>query len=439
MRAPDARSIAAVALVRVTKDKAFAAAALDTELDRAAQLEPRDRALATELVYGSLRLLPWLEARVARHAKRGIDALDPMVRAHLVLAAYQILVLERIPAFAAVDQAVTAVRALRGSNVGGFANAVLRKVAAEKRPSEKELAEAMSSSVDPALREAIVRALGEDDTAVLLGGHHEVPKTGIRVEDASARETWLDRLRLARPHATFELGQVSRHAILARGAGKVTDLPGWADGAWTIQEEGSQAVALAVGAKPGETVLDACAGRGNKTGILALEVRPNGAVDAADVHPKKLTRLVEELGRIGLQVRETHPVDWSRGDGGVTHRYDRVLIDAPCSGTGTIRRRPELGLRRVMADVAELASIQEQILRHVAGVVRPGGRVVYAVCSVLREEAEDVLARVTDVGLVPAPFDGPIPPGLAADSTSFRLLPSRHGTDGYFVASLRRE
>jgi 16S rRNA (cytosine967-C5)-methyltransferase len=440
MLAPSARGVAATVIARVVADKAFAAAALDAELDRAVQLDGRERALATELVYGTLRLLGWIEGRVARHATRGIDKLDPIVRAHLVVAAYQIFVLTRVPAFAAVSEAVTAVRDVRGAKVAGFANAVLRKVAAEPRPTTEELARAAFESTDAALRESIVRAIGREAAVELLGAASGAPPLGLRIEEAAARDEWLARFREGRPNASFEVGRVSPHAILARGAGKVIDLPGYEDGAWTPQEEGSQLVALALGARAGDVVLDACAGRGNKTGLLARAVGAGGAVDAADVHPKKLERLTHELERIACRPRATFAVDWSLGSGGAAGGYDRVLIDAPCSGTGTLRRRPELALRRSKSDVDELSRLQRAILARAATLVKPGGRVVYAVCSVLREEAEDVLADVAaGAGLEPAPFDAPAAQTLVPEGTAtLRLLPHEHGTDGYFVASFRR-
>ncbi len=441
MLVPSARGVAAVVISRVVAEKAFAAAALDAELERAVQLDARDRALATELVYGTLRLLGWLEARIGRHAKRGIDKLDPIVRAHLAVAAYQIFVLTRVPAFAAVSEAVSAVRAVRGAQVAGFANAVLRKLATEPRPSPDELARAAYESTDASLRESVVRAIGKDAALALLGSHEGAPPLGIRIEDAAMRDAWLSRFREARPQASFEAGRVSPHAVLARGAGKLTELPGYEEGAWTPQEEGSQLVALALGARAGEVVLDACAGRGNKTGLLARAVGGSGAVDAADVHPKKLDRLTRELERIACRPRSTFAVDWSLGTGGAAEGgYDRILIDAPCSGTGTIRRRPELALRRSAADVEELSRLQRAILARAATLAKPGGRVVYAVCSVLREEAEDVLADVAaGAGLELVPFDsGPAIAVAGEGGTTLRLLPHEHGTDGYFVASLRR-
>lgn len=438
-RAPTARSVAADVVVRVLRDKAYAAAALDAELERNVQLDVRDRALATELAYGTLRLLGWLEKRVARHATKGVGSIEVHVRAHLFVAAYQVLVLTRVPAFAAVDEAVTLVRGLRGPRVAGFVNAVLRKIASEPKPNAEELARAALDAADPALAAAIVRAVGEEGALRLLTSE-ETPALGLRVEDATSRETWIARLREARPEATIEAGRTSPLAIVARGAGRLNDLPGWDEGAWTSQEEGSQIIALSLGARAGESVLDACAGRGNKTGLLARAVLGGegsaGAVDAADLHPAKLERLVIELERIGVHARSTFAVDWTAGTGGAAGPYDRVLVDAPCSGTGTIRRRPELLIRRTAADLAPLAALQRAILARAATLVRPGGRLVYAVCSVLREEAEHVVAEAEKMGLAPASFDAAIASAVApAGATSFRLLPHEHGTDGYFVAS----
>ena len=424
--------------MRVLRDKAFAAAALDADLERNVQLDARDRALATELAYGTLRLLGWLEKRIVRHATRGLGAVDVQVRAQLFIAAYQILVLTRVPAFAAVDDAVSSIKALRGPKVAGFANAVLRKLANEPKPAAEEIARAALDAADPELARAIVRAIGEAGALQLLASE-ESPPLGLRVEDPTARDTWIARLREARPDATIEPGRVSPLAIVARGAGRLSDLPGFAEGAWTSQEEGSQIVALSLGARAGETVLDACAGRGNKTGLIARAVGETGGVDAADLHPGKLERLVSELERIGVSPRATFAVDWAAGAGGATGPYDRVLVDAPCSGTGTIRRRPELLLRRKAADLPDLATLQRAILARVAGLVRPGGRVVYAVCSVLCEEAENVVAEAEKLGLAPAPFDSPVALQIApVGASSFRLLPHEHGTDGYFVASFER-
>jgi 16S rRNA (cytosine967-C5)-methyltransferase len=262
----------------------------------------------------------------------------------------------------------------------------------------------------------------------------------LRVEDAAARDRWVARLRAAAPAATFEAGKVSPRAILARGAGKPQALPGWSEGAWTVQEEGSQLAALALGVREGDAVLDACAGRGNKPAVLARAAGPRGAVDACDTSIAKLERLREELARLALHPRTTFAVDCTVGSGDVTATYDRVLVDAPCTGVGTLRRRPEIALRRERADLAAVARTQIAIASRAAKHVRPGGTLLYVVCSVLREEGEDVVAGVLQARpeLEAAHFDAPEARALAGDSPQLRLLPHVHGTDGYFLACFRR-
>src|SRR5262249_21615745 len=151
--------------------------------------------------------------------------------------------------------------------------------------------------------------------------------------------------------------------------------------AWTVQEEGSQLVALALGARAGETILDACAGRGNKTLLLARAVLPGGAVDACDLYASKLERLRVEMARLGLAPRGTFAVDWTVGSGDVSGVYDRVLVDAPCTGIGTLRRRPDMTARRAPADLGSFAARQIAIASRAAAHVKEGGRFVYAVCS----------------------------------------------------------
>lgn len=440
MKVVSARDIAARVVARVLAEESFAAAVLEAELERAVQLEARDRALATELVYGSLRVLPWLRGELARFATRGIDKLDERVLAHLVVAAYQ-LYFTRVPAFAAVSQAVEAIRTERGEKMSGFANAVLRKVATRAASADESLrATALVASTPAWLRAALERALGADGAVAMLGMGVEAPGVTLRLERPEERDAWLPKLRSAAPEATFEAGRLSPMAITARGAGRPRSLPGWTDGAWTLQEEGSQVAALAVGARAGEQVLDACAGRGNKTGVLARAVGAGGAVDACDTSPSKLDRLVQELKRLGLGVRAKHAVDWTVGAGDVTEEYDRVLVDAPCTGVGTLRHRPEIALRLKEEDVAIKARAQLAIASRVADRVRPGGSLVYVVCSVLREECEDVVEALLAArpDLAAAAFDAPAVTALFGEATSFRLLPHVHGTDGYFVARMAR-
>ena len=438
-RPPSARDIAARVIVRVDQDGAFASAALESELARAIQVDARDRALATELVYGCLRVMPWLLDQAARYAPRGLGGIDARVRAHLAVGIYQVF-FTRVPPFAAVSEAVEAIKTIRGPRVAAFANAILRRTAESAASAGDLREEAIVASAPRWLRDALERTLSSDGARAFLRSGAEAPAVALRVEKAAERELWLSRLRSAAPEAIFEMGRVSPRAILARGAGKPQTLPGFGEGAWAVQEEGSQVAAIAVGAREGEMVLDACAGRGNKTAVLARAVGNTGAVDACDAMPSKLLRLEKELRRVGLAARATLAVDWSVGSGDVAGAYDRVLVDAPCSGIGTLRRRPEIALRPEPIDLGALASAQVAIASQASAHLRLGGTLVYAVCSVLREEAEEVVDGILRVRpeLEPAPFEAPEARAVCGNLPSFRLLPHVHGTDGYFVACLRR-
>ncbi|MGA3121156.1 MAG: transcription antitermination factor NusB [Polyangiaceae bacterium] len=436
----DARDVATRVIERVEREAAFASAVLEAELTRNVQLAPRDRALATELVYGTLRVAPWLLEQIAAFAPRGTHKLDARIRAVILVAAYQ-LVFTRIPPFAAVSEAVAAARLARGERVASFTNAILRKLSAHVPTLGHDAREqALIGSTPSWLREALERTLSAEGALAFLRYGLEPPAVGLRVERASERDAWIDRVGAAAPHGRFEKGRISPLAIVARGAGKPQQLPGWQEGAWSVQEEGSQVAALAVGARTGEVVLDACAGRGNKTALLARAVGQSGAVDACDAIPAKLVRLREELARVGLSPRRTLAVDWRAGSGEVRDLYDRVLVDAPCSGVGTLRRRPEIALRRDPTDLASMASTQIALVTRAAGHVRPGGTLVYVVCSVLREESEDVIDGLLRARpeLSLSPFEAPVALATAGrDRSCFRLLPYVHGTDGYFVAQLR--
>ena len=417
-----ARSVAVQAVIRVLRDDAFAAAALSTELDRASLLEDRDRALATELLYGTLRVRTALEARLAPLAPRGLR--DVVVKAELLVASYQLLALDRIPAFAAVNAAVNGVRAARGKQVAGFANAVLRKIA----QGDKLVAvDAARQNISPWLMDALTQAVGEAEAQALI-----VPQpdkvVGLRLVSGRALPSWLE---------SSSAGRASPRSRLIRGEGDPRKREGYAEGAFVVQEEGAQAVALALGARPGERILDACAGRGQKTSLFVEQVGDQGAVWATDVYPKKLEALTTEFERLKLRAPEVRSLDWTVGVGDVPADFDRVLVDAPCTGTGTLRRRPEIAARLQPEDPARLSRLAESILRAAATRVKSGGRVVFAVCSVLEVECEALVSRVHDA-LEPAPFDCPELRGvLPADSsvTSFRIGPTLFETDGYFAAS----
>jgi 16S rRNA (cytosine967-C5)-methyltransferase len=388
-----ARALALRVLLRVAEDGAYASRALDAELTRAG-LDARDAALATEIVYGTLRVLPELDRRIAAFLRRDASMLDGVVRAALRAGCYQLDHLSRLPVHAIVDESVTAVREQRGRELAGLTNAVLRKLAAG--------AEVARAQASPGLVVAdwLYGALGDDlgdarRSALLAGGGH-APPLPLRVRAGLDREAVAARLRATREAAEVELGKVSARALLARRLGNPRALPGYAEGEFAVQDEGAQAVALLLGARPGEKVADVCAGHGGKTALLAEQVGAQGEVVAIDLDERKLERIPGELARMQLASHRVtcQAIDFSVGSGGLEARFDRVLVDAPCTGLGTIRRRPELLLRVTPEDAARMAALQRAIVHNAVRLLRPGGVLLFAVCSPTRAEGVDLAARI---------------------------------------------
>lgn len=406
-----ARNTAAKILLRALEGGAFAAAALDAELARNLDLDVRDRALVTELVFGTLRYRVGLLEVLKKSVKKVPEG---NVQAHLLIAMYQLAFLDRVPGFAAVNEAVESVRGHKGQQVAGFVNAVLRGFARDLETRRDVLRSHIADKSLPRwAAERLKASVGPEHARSLYQGG--APPLSLCVRAVDERDAILSMLRAARPTATFTASELSPLGILVEDGGDLSALPGH-DTQWIIQELGSQLIAQAVAPKSGERILDACSGRGNKVFTLKANAC-EAVVHATDLHPAKLDVAL----RRGADA--VFAVDWTVGSGAVMEQYDAVLVDAPCSGFGTLRRRPDILLRRSEADLAELATIQRAILAQASRHVAPGGRLVYAVCSVLREEAEAVIATASP---------------LFSLASEMRLLPNTHGTDGYYLALLHR-
>lgn len=385
-----ARTIATRALHRVIHDDAWAAPALDAELKRASPSRA-DAALATQIVYGTLRVVPELQDVLARHARRAIKV-DDWTNAALLGAAFQLLHLERVPAHAVVNDAVGLVSSKRGKHVAGFANALLRKLSAARpeSPTPPQLV-----SIAPWLRESLRASIGAEHTEELLRVGLEPVSIDLRVRADVDRDDVASAIREARPGASVTKTHLSSVGLRVSGAGDPRELPGYSEGGFAVQEEGAQLIGALLDAQPGERVLDACAGRGGKTIQLVEAVGGQGRVVATDLHEHRVEQIEGELARLRLSADrlETACVDWTVGAGGVEGGFDRVLVDAPCTGLGTLRRRPEILLRTNPGDAARMGQTQLRILHHASALVRPGGTLVYAVCSPLSEEGGEVVRR----------------------------------------------
>jgi 16S rRNA (cytosine967-C5)-methyltransferase len=393
-----AREVARRVLRRVDADGAFVSLALTGELERA-KLAPDDRALATEIAYGVLRHRTRLTRALTAHAPRGIGKLSPAVRVALEAAAYQILFLDRVPSYAAVDDAVDAVRRVAGPRVGGFANGLLRKLSGSGEPPLPDRGDLrqhleVACSLPPAILEQLAGAVPAGELEEAAMGLTRTAPLWARIDPARTSLAELgERLAAERPGAAAEPSPLCRSAVRLTGAGSPDASPCFQEGLWTVQDLGAQLVGNLVGARAGQRILDACAGVGGKATHLAQLAGDRAQIDAADQSERKLDLLVDSARRLGLGSIRPIQSDLRRPGPELGDDYDAILLDAPCTGLGVLRRHPELKWRHRAAAVAEMAALQAELLAALWPRLKPGGLLVYSLCTFTAAEGPEQVAR----------------------------------------------
>jgi len=443
------RELARSVLERVEQGGSFANRALSAALDRAPTMSAADRGLATELVYGVLRRRSRLDRALDALAPRGLGGVDPRARIALRVGAYQILFLDRIPAYAAVNETVDACKRLGAPGVGRLANALLRRLAERGEPPLPDPARdprghlVEGAGLPPWLARLLLDELPVAE-AVAFGDSVSAPAPlALRANRLRAtRDEVIARLRAERPDAVLEPSPLAPDAVVARGLENLAATEAWREGLVSVEDTGAQLVVELCGARPGERILDACAGSGGKSAHLAALADDGARVDAVDLSAPKLSEARQTFARLGVTGVTTTAADLTLpfGDG---VPFDRVLLDAPCSGLGVLRRHPEALGRRTPADLPRLAGQQASLLATVAPLVAAGGTLTYSVCTFDKVECEDVVAAFLGAHpdfRVEAPPPSPrVPWERLVDAAGFvRTWPHRDDADAFFAARLVR-
>jgi len=428
-------------LVRVEEDRAFADIVLEHALEHA-RLDPRDAGLCTELVYGTLRWRRHLDWRLGPHLNRPLDKLDPWVRSLLRLTAYQLFFLDRVPRWAAVDEAVSLAK-LKSRKPGPpeFVNAVLRALTRATGPPPLPALPIEAAAVRCAFPDWIaarwIARYGPTEAEALMLASNERPPTTIRVNTLRiTREALAARLRDEELAETRATALAPEGLVVERGA--VGRWAAFTEGWCTVQDEASMLVARLLDPQPGEVVADACAAPGTKATHLAELMRNRGRIVAMDPQAARLKLVGRASSRLGIHIIEPHLGGAAALAGRWRGKCDRVLVDAPCSNLGVLRRNPDVKWRRTEEDLRRLQDKQRTILAAAAAMAKPGGRLVYATCSLEPDENEAVAAALLEDGApwrVDPPDDFSVPPDAAG---YIRLFPHVHGTDGFTAIRLRR-
>lgn len=444
---------------------------LDDEMERRAtdfRLDSRDRSLAMELAYGVLRRLEFIDWRLAPVLQKPLLRLPSVVQMLLRLGAYQLLCMDRIPASAAVNESVQLAKSYKtklGRDWSGLVNAVLRNLMRESEPAlpnvetDPELALSIRYALPLWLCRRWVQQLGVAQAESVCQSASEIPSLTLRVNRLRVtRDAFLDRLIqlgfTARPTAISPVG------VILEKSGPVTALSGFQDGEFYVEDEAAQLIPPLLDPQPGEQVLDACAAPGGKATHLAELMKNHGHIFALDRQQARLDRLRDNCRRLGVSIvaptmgDARMPLDTLRilGQGGGHASWptvmpegsvDRILLDAPCSGLGVLRRHPEAKWNKHQAMFARHHQLQEEILGAVAAVLRPGGVLVYSTCSTEQEETEDVIQQFCRAH--PGWMRESVVPWLPSTALPFvtaqgalSTMGNRLGMDGFYAARLRK-
>jgi 16S rRNA (cytosine967-C5)-methyltransferase len=435
--APGAAALAAAAsalgaVVSAGHSADTALARFDASPDRAAI-----RAITLGSIRWYLRLLPAVEGLLAR-----ASTVAPVIRSLLVVAAHQVEY-SRNPPQLTVHAAVDAARILKAARATGFVNAVLRRFVRERAALLEQVDRDESArTAHPEWLTAQLRAAWPADYPAILAADNAHPPMTLRVDlSQGSAAAYVGELAGAGIEAST-IQWMPSGVVLARPV-SVSELPGFAEGRVSVQDAGAQLAARLLDVPPGARVLDACAAPGGKTGHILESSPADVSVTAIDIDSERLARVEENLRRLKRSARllvadAASPESFWDGA-----PFDRILIDAPCSATGVIRRHPDIKLLRREGDLPELSRGQLVMLRAAAGMLAPGGRLLYSTCSVLPQENEEVIRRLLadtpGLKLARMPSPGELAPGAQARSEGVQLLPGAEaGTDGFYYACVEK-
>ncbi len=439
-----ARQLALLALQAINQKGAYTDVALDRLL-HSSRLESRDRALTAELVYGIVRRQRSLDTIIDQLAKKKAHQQPPVLRIILHLGLYQLRYLDQIPAAAAVHTSVELAQKNGLKKLSGVVNGILRQYL--------RLAEANADPLqfpdDPIQRIGIAHSFpdwmvkiwvedyGISETEQLCAWFNQPPHLDLRINLLKTAPAALENALKQAKIPVTRLQSFSQTLRLEAGSGAIQNLPGFREGWWTIQDTSAQMVSYLLDPQPGETILDACAAPGGKTTHIAELMGDRGVVLARDRDSKRLRKVQENAQRLQLQSIQIEAGD-SRSLG--ENLCDRALVDAPCSGLGTLHRHPDIRWRQNPDRLPPLIQLQKELLAATAKSVKPGGILVYATCTLNPAENEDIvrdfLQQHPQWHIVPSAAETPVIPGLTSQGW-YKILPHHHDMDGFFMVKLQ--
>ena len=432
----DARTTALNVLIATRRQGAWSDGILKERIAKDG-LDRRDAALASQLTYGVLQNRMLLDFYLSQVVTNGLSRLQPVTQDILRLGAYQILMLDKIPDSAAVNQAVEQTKRFVGERAAGLTNGALRAIVRGKTTLKAPQDLATKYSHPQELVELLRENLGEDELEAFLKADNEPVPTCLQVNTL--------RANLSEAEAVFTALQIPfvRHPWLpgcyfVKGTGSIAELDLFKSGRVYVQDPSARLAAMAAGVQPGMDVLDTCAAPGGKSFAAAIAMENRGSVTSCDIHAHKIALIEKGAERLGIRILHAQQADASKFREDFENRFDAVIADVPCSGLGVIRKKPDIRYKPV-EPLERLPAVQAAILENVSRYVKPGGTLVYSTCTILKRENEAVaqtfLKAHPDFTL--EPFE--VPSMLDAKNDGMlTLLPHKHEADGFFICRMRK-
>lgn len=432
-----ARKTALGALIACRKQGAWSDGVLK-EYSQRNRLDRRDAALAAQLCYGVQQNMALLDYYLGSLVKGKLKDLQPVVLDILRLGLYQILFLDKIPPSAAVNEAVEQGKKYANARASGLINGVLRNALRQRESFTPPKELHIRYSHPRELVELLKKEMTAPELEILLQADNQAPKTVLQVNPLKGSMEELAR-EIAEAGGQWEEHPWLSNCGTVMGAGSLEKLASFGEGKFYVQDAASRLAVLCAGLRPGMRVLDCCAAPGGKSFAAAIAMENRGHVTSCDIHKHKLELIEKSAARLGLSCIEVMGQDASQFVPQWEKAMDAVLVDAPCSGLGIIRKKPDIRYKS-LKETEALPAIQLNILRNQARYVRPGGVLLYSTCTVLHRENRDVVHAFLREHPDFAPEALPLPAPIHNDGSGMlRLLQGQYDTDGFFICKLRRK
>ncbi|QQK81961.1 16S rRNA (cytosine(967)-C(5))-methyltransferase RsmB [Salicibibacter cibi] len=433
---------AAKILDRVFFERAYSHLALH-EAFREHPLADVDARFVTEVVYGTIKRLNTIDDVLGRVMKNPLQKTDRRVKTILRMSVYQLLFMDRVPERAAIHEGVELAKTWGRGGLKGFVNGVLRNVARQGLPDYRDLADpvkqlALSTSHPEWLVRKWMHAYGEAETYAMCEANVERAYTTLRVNRLQTDRSTL-QAGLEADGVQTTSGNLAPDSLIVT-KGQALHSEWFKKGAFSFQDESSMLVTYALDPQPGMRVLDACAAPGGKSTHIAERMEDDGEVLANDIHPHKRALIAEQAERLRLKSIHIQTSDAAEFSANVeAESFDRVLVDAPCSGLGVLRAKPDIKWKTDPKEIETLAALQLNILEAAAHALKPGGILVYSTCTIMPAENEDVIAAFLQTHASFEPDDTlDARLGLKAERGQRLIFPQQYGSDGFFIAAMKK-